>query len=167
MFARQGYTPSGSSAPASGGEAPAGAPAGAKAPTDINSVINKTAQTHGIDAAGHPARTGTKAEWKAQNRAARTAQTGGRQPATTTPAPAAPAAGTAPPTFNAGNIGNLKPTPGAVVPKPAPKAATPNYGGGPTSYGKTTMTVKEELVREYSDFLMKQNENKRNNTRGR
>ena len=164
-FARQGYTPSGGSAPVGSG-APAPAPAGGSAPTDINSVINKTAQTHGMDAAGHPARTGTKAEWKAQNRAERTAQTGGRPPAA--PAPAAtPAAGTTPSGFNASNIGNLKPTPGAVVPKPAPKAATPNYGGGPTGYGKTTMTVKEELVREYSDFLMKQNENKRNNTRGR
>jgi hypothetical protein len=122
-----------------------------------------------MDASGHiPARTGTKAEWKAQNRAERTAQTGGRPTTPATPAPAAkPAAGTTPPTFNAGNIGNLKPTPGAVVPKPAPKAATPNYGGGPTGYAKTTMTVKEELAREYQAFLMSQNENKRNNTRRR
>jgi len=46
------------------------------------------------------------------------------------------------PGFDAGNIGNLKSTLGAVVPKPAAgNKPVPNYGAGPTSYGKTTMSV--------------------------
>ena len=149
MFARQGYAPSGG--------APAPTPAGGSAPTDINSVINKTAQTHGMDAAGHPARTGNKADWKAQNRAERTAQTGGRPQAgvptgslstasatPAAPAPAAPAPTAQPAPAAGGAPGFDYKSIQGMLPKAAPALApkpTPNFAG-PQSYGKQTMTVK-------------------------
>jgi hypothetical protein len=60
----------------------------------------------------------------------------------TTPTPAAKTSQTMQPQgFNASNIGNLKPTPGSIVPKPAAKAATPDYSKSITGYGKQSMTV--------------------------
>ena len=73
-------------------------------------------------------------------------------PATATPEPVAepvaepikaaqPAAAVAgPPGFNAGNIGSLTTTPGAVAPKPAVKAK-PDYSKSISGYGKTTMNA--------------------------
>ena len=55
------------------------------------------------------------------------------------------AAVAAPPGFNAGNIGSLTATPGAVVPKPAVKAK-PDYSKSITGYGKTTMNATPASV---------------------